>query len=117
MLNQSLNTRRPPSVLLEVAGEYRHIFARVQSKDISESGVLVRTAETPTPLTEFMVRFVLPVAPQDIAIESAGAAARALPGVNMTIVFMNLREEQRRAIATFVTQSSAGPTQPPEMPR
>ena len=117
MANQSLITRRSPSVLLEVAGEYLHVFARVQSKDISETGVLVRTAETLTPLTEVMVRCVLPVAPQDIAIESAGAAARALPGVNMAIVFMNLREEQRRAIATFVTQSLAGPTQPLEMPR
>ena len=109
MPDQSLKFRRPPSVLVEVAANYVQVFARVQLADICEGGILMRTRETFAPTTEVALRFVLPLSAEGVEINAHGVVAREIPDVGMAIVFMNLRKDQRQAIADFVDQMAQRP--------
>jgi len=109
MIDQSLKFDRTPSVLVEVAANYSQVFARVKPADICEGGILMRTPDTIPQTTEVSLRFVLPLSPQGVEINAGGVVAQEVPDVGMAIVFMNLREDQRQAIARFVDEVSKSP--------
>ncbi|OFW27310.1 MAG: hypothetical protein A3H27_13905 [Acidobacteria bacterium RIFCSPLOWO2_02_FULL_59_13] len=102
---QRNNGRAALLVQVDVLGQ--EAAALGKSQDLSESGIFVRTTETLEPLTEVVLRFALPIAPEAVCIQTHGVVARALPGVYMAIVFMNLPEEHRRAIERYVKATSA----------
>jgi len=95
------------ALLVQVDVLDQEAFSLGKFQHISEAGILVRTAETLEPLTEVVVRFVLPVTPQAVCIHTHGVVARAMPGVYMAIVFMNLPDEHRQAIEKYIKQTAA----------
>jgi c-di-GMP-binding flagellar brake protein YcgR len=77
------------------------------SIDVSESGLLMVTSETLKPGTEVVVRFALPASSQAITIETKGIVVRELPWKSIAIQFVDLKEEDRRAIAQYVKADAA----------
>jgi uncharacterized protein (TIGR02266 family) len=100
-------TSRRAALLVQVDFVSQQAFALGRSQDISEGGLLVMCQETLEPGTQVEVRFVLPVSPQAVTIDTKAVVVRAQPGTSMGIEFVNLRPEAREAIARFVQSSRA----------
>lgn len=97
------NPRKHPRVNLvtqvESRAEGRISLGRVEN--ISVGGMLVLTRETFEAGSEVVVRFNLPDGGH---VEAAARVMHTKPGAQMGIQFLNLTEEDRRAIAGFVHQ-------------
>lgn len=59
--------------------------------------------QTFAPRTEVLIRFTLPAGRP---IAAKGLVVRALPGLEMGIVFVDLENDDRRAITEFVQEAS-----------
>lgn len=97
------NPRKHPRVNLvtqvESLAEGRISLGRVEN--ISVGGMLVLTRETFEAGSEVVVRFNLPDGGH---VEAAARVMHTKPGAQMGIQFLNLTEEDRRAIAGFVQE-------------
>ena len=72
-----------------------------QTGDISEGGLLVLSHQVLPANTEVLVRLKLP---SGHAVEARGVVMRAKPGVEMGIRFLELKDEDRKAILAFVRE-------------
>lgn len=97
------NPRKHPRVNLvtqvESLAEGRISLGRVEN--ISVGGMLVLTRDTFEAGSEVVVRFNLPGGGH---VEAAARVMHTKPGAQMGIQFLNLTEEDRRAIAGFVQE-------------
>jgi CheY-like chemotaxis protein len=70
-------------------------------KDLSPGGMLILTAETLDPQTEVNFRFNLPPIPPGHPIEGQGVVVRRTPGTSMGIQFVQLKDDDWKAIAEW----------------
>ena len=94
--------KRRVSLVNEVACQSQKSFGFGESENVSEAGMMVRPPATLPPNSEITVRFFLPVRPKAIAVEVKAKVIWVRPGAGMGIQFLDLKEEFRKAIATFV---------------
>ena len=73
-----------------------------RTENVSVGGVLVVTRETFEANTRVIVRFNLP---PDRSIEAPGVVMHSLPQVSMGIKFLQLKDDDRKAIEEFVRQT------------
>ena len=74
-----------------------------RTENLSVGGVLVVTRETFEANSHVIVRFSLP---PDRSIEAPGVVVHSLPQVSMGIKFLQLKDDDRKAIEEFVQQVS-----------
>lgn len=99
----SVPRKHPRAQLLaQVEAQADGVTALGQTRDISEGGLCVLSPDTFDLNTEVLVRFNLPAAHH---IEAKGLVVRALRGLEMGIVFIGLRNDDRQAIAKFAQQA------------
>ena len=73
-----------------------------RSQDISEGGLLVVTRTTLDSGTEVVVRFNLPPYPRGIHMEVPGVVVWVRAGESLGIQFLQLKDQQREAIAKYI---------------
>lgn len=89
-------------LLVQVEARVGGITTMGRTQNVSETGLCLLSPETFDPQTEVLVRFNLSAGRP---IEAKGLVVRALPGVEMGIVFVDLKNDDRGAIADFVNQA------------
>ncbi|MFQ5724531.1 MAG: PilZ domain-containing protein [Terriglobia bacterium] len=75
-------------------------------EDLSVGGLHILSAETFDPNTKVLVRFNLP---GGRPVEAQGVVVRARRGLHMGIRFLEVNEEDRKAIEEFVGQKTREP--------
>ena len=73
-----------------------------RTENVSVGGVLVVTRETFEANTRVVVRFNIP---PDRSIEALGVVMHSLPQVSMGIKFLQLKDDDRKAIEEFIRQT------------
>ncbi len=73
-----------------------------KSENISEGGMRIKSSEMLPLDPVIMVRFLLPVHPETIAVNAKARPVWMARGYSMGIQFLDLKEEYREAIAKFV---------------
>jgi hypothetical protein len=82
-------------------------FGFGKTENVSESGLLINSPETLPIGSEIELRFVLPLYPEALALETKGKVAWVRPGAAMGIEFVDLKEEYRTAIRNYVSDRKA----------
>ena len=96
--------RKHPRVrlLTQVESQTSGASSLGRTKNISQGGLLVYTRETFDASTKVIVRFNL--SPGHL-IEAPGVVMHSLPQVSMGIKFLQLKDDDRKAIEEFVRQT------------
>jgi hypothetical protein len=96
--------RKHPRVrlLTQVESQTSGVSSLGRTKNISQGGLLVYTRETFDASTKVIVRFNL--SPGHL-IEAPGVVMHSLPQVSMGIKFLQLKDDDRKAIEEFVQQT------------
>ncbi len=96
--------RKHPRVrlLTQVESQTSGASSLGRTKNISQGGLLVYTRETFDASTNVIVRFNL--SPGHL-IEAPGVVMHSLPQVSMGIKFLQLKDDDRKAIEEFVRQT------------
>lgn len=81
-----------------------------RTENISVGGMLVSTRQTFEPETEVIVRFKLPAGR---TIQAQGRVVHTLSRLKMGIQFLEMKEEDQKAIEEFVKQASEEEDSPP----
>ena len=98
---------RRVSLVTEVICHGRNAFGFGKSENVSETGMMVKSPETLPLHSEIRVRFILPVHPQAIVVETKGRVVWVRQGMSMGIEFLDLKGEYREAIVVFVQKTTA----------
>ncbi len=109
-------TRKYPRVRLLTPAKTQKgdVVSFGRTGNLSEGGLLILSRDTFPPQTEVTVCFQL--SPRQ-PVDACGRIVHALPSERMGIQFVQLREEDRTAIARFVWQNIVHSRRSPRVPR
>ena len=101
---QGTERRRAPrrKLLVQVDCENPNAMTLGPSIDISESGLLIATAEELEPGTPVLLRFALPALPNAMVIQANGTIVRTQHELMVAVQFTDLPDEAREAVRSFV---------------
>jgi c-di-GMP-binding flagellar brake protein YcgR len=96
--------RRAPrrKLLVQVGCIDANAITFASSEDISETGLLMATAERLEPGTPVTLRFALPALPHAVTIQANATVVRLEERLMIAVKFADLEEEARSAILRFV---------------